>query len=173
MVFTSGKTEADQYWGFLIIKTVYFYNLVLISPFILQELAEVSKFRLFSMSGSLCWLFFNSYYFSAWPIHHLECFLIYCRDNVDSSDMEDIRCGPEMKTPGCRCCDRNIILPFSEVSNLLLCIDVWRGRRGRAVRLQAALQQPSSGSFCAIESCIHFLFLYSADVHSVNKFGLG
>lgn len=30
------------------------------------------------MSGSLCWLSFNSYYFSAWPIHHLECFLIYC-----------------------------------------------------------------------------------------------
>lgn len=57
---------------------MYFCNLLLISPFIPQELAEVSKFGAFSMSGSLCWLSFNSYYFSAWPIHHLECFLIYC-----------------------------------------------------------------------------------------------
>lgn len=124
------------------------------------------------MSGSLCWLFFNSYYFSAWPIHHLECFLIYCRDNVDSSDMEDICCGLEMKTLGCRCCDRNIIFPFSEVSNLLLCSDVWRDGRGCAARLQAVLQHPSSGSFCAIKSCIYFLVLFSADVHSMNKVGL-
>lgn len=99
---------------------MYFCNLLLISPFIPQELAEVSKFRAFFVSGSLCWLSFNSYYFSAWPIHHLECFLIYCRDNVDSSDMEDIHCGLEMKTPGCRFPDRNIIFLSSEVSNLPL-----------------------------------------------------
>lgn len=112
---------------------MYFCNLLLISPFILQELAEVSKFRAFSMSGSLCWLSFNSYYFSAWPIHHLECFLIYCRDNVDSSDMEDIHCGLEMKTPGCRFPDRNIIFPSPEVSNLPLRFDLWRGLDGRTL----------------------------------------
>lgn len=110
---------------------MYFCNLLLISPFIPQELAEVSKFRAFFVSGSLCWLSFNSYYFSAWPIHHLECFLIYCRDNVDSSDMEDIHCGLEMKTPGCRFPDRNIIFLSSEVRNLPLCFDLWRGLDGR------------------------------------------
>lgn len=109
---------------------MYFCNLLLIVPFISQELAEVSKFRAFSMSGSLCWLSFNSYYFSAWPIHHLECFLIYGRDNVDSSDIEDIHCGLEMKTPGCRFSDRNIIFLSSEVSNLPLCFDLWMGLVG-------------------------------------------
>lgn len=77
MLFWKKKKQINTR-GFLIIKNVYFCNLLLISPFIPQELAEVSKFGAFFMSGSLCWPPFNSYYFSAWPIHHLECSLIYC-----------------------------------------------------------------------------------------------
>lgn len=129
---------------------MYFCNLLLISPFIPQELAEVSKFRAFSVSGSLRWLSFNSYYFSAWPIHHLECFLIYCRDNVDSSDMEDIHCGLQMKTPRCRFPDRNIIFPSFEVSNLLLASDLWR-QMGMPVR--TGLERLSSRN-TAEASCI-------------------
>lgn len=150
MVFTSGKKETDQYWGFLIIKNVYFCNLLLISPFIPQELAEVSKFWAFSVSGSLRWLSLNSYYFSAWPIHHLECFLIYCRDNVDSSAMEDIHCGLQMKTPRCRFPDRNIIFLSFEVGNLPLASDLW----GELVVLvQAGPERLQSGN-TAGASCV-------------------
>lgn len=154
---------------------MYFCNLLLISPFILQELAEVSKFRAFSMSGSLCWLSFNSYYFSAWPIHHLECFLIYCRDNVDSSDMEDIHCGLEMKTPGCRFRDRNIIFPSSEVSNLPLCFDLWRGLDGeRAVQLAAdRTSAPLIQKLLVLSYELFFsifYFFYAANVHNIIRF---
>lgn len=107
------------------------------------------------MSGSLCWLSFNSYYFSAWPIHHLECFLIYGRDNVDSSGIEDIHCGLEMKTPGCRFSDRNIIFLSSEVSNLSLCFDLRMGRvEGCSTKLGTTGLQHLSSSSTAGASCI-------------------
>ena len=129
------------------------------------------------MSGSLCWLSFNSYYFSAWPIHHLECFLIYCRDNVDSSDMEDIHCGLEMKTPGCRFPDRNIIFLSSEVSSLPLCFDLWRRLDGRmpaklgADRTSSPLLPKCCRSFLYYQNpfLFYLFFIHSANVNTISE----
>ena len=75
---------------------------------------------------------FTPYYFAAQAIRHPHCLVIYCRDNVDGSDMEDRHCGLETKPPGRRFSDGNIIFLSLLSASSVLGFDLgWGVRPGK------------------------------------------